>query len=164
VAAAFAIYSLATGPIVGRYGAPAATAWSALIGLLVVAPVAIPDAVHQPWLDLSGGPWLSLFYASAISMLLAFSIWAWAIARQGVGRTVPYLFLIPVVTGILAALFLGKQFGHPKISGGLLVLLGTALVRLQGRRAPEVRSQKSEFRGDDEDGRGPLAREPSLRR
>jgi len=132
-AAAFAVYSLATAPLVRRYGVVAATAWSALVGLIAVAPFALPSAVRQDWVGLSPGAWGSLAYAAAISMLLAYSLWAWAIARHGVGRTVPYLFLIPVVTGMLAAVFLGERFGPLKIGGGLLVLVGTALVRVGGK-------------------------------
>ena len=128
-AAAFAVYSLATRPLVGRYGAPVATAWSVLAGLLVVGPVALPAARRQDWIGLSFGAWMSLLYASVLSMLVAYTLWAWAIERRGVGRTVPYLFLIPIVTGVLAAVALEEGFGPLKIGGALLVLAGTALVR-----------------------------------
>jgi hypothetical protein len=43
-------------------------------------------------------------YASALSMLLAYTPWAWGIVRSGVGRTVPYLFLVPIVSGVAAAI------------------------------------------------------------
>lgn len=56
-------------------------------------------------------------------------MWAWAIERRGVGRTVPFLYLVPIATGVLAALFLGERFGPVKVAGGLLVLLGVGLVR-----------------------------------
>jgi O-acetylserine/cysteine efflux transporter len=69
-------------------------------------------------------------------MLVAYTLWAWAIARRGIGRTVPYLFLIPIATAVLAALILGEQFGAVKIGGAGLVLVGTALVRLLGGRSP----------------------------
>lgn len=135
-AAAFAVYSLATAPLVDRYGAPAATAWSALVGLVAIAPFSLPAAARQDWAGLGLGAWGSLLYASAVSMLLAYSLWAWAIARRGVGRTVPYLFLVPVVTGTLAALFLGERFGALKVGGAALVLVGTAIVRVVGGVGP----------------------------
>ena len=70
-----------------------------------------------------------MLYASVLSMLVAYTVWAWAIERGSVGRTVPYLFLIPIVTGALAALVLGERFGPLKLGGAVLVLAGTALVR-----------------------------------
>ena len=142
-AASFAVYSLATRPLVGRYGAPVTTAWSALIGLVAVAPFALPAATQQDWRGLSPGAWASLLYASAVSMLVAYALWAWAIERRGLGRTVPYLFLIPVVTGLLAALFLDERFGTLKLVGALLVLVGTALVRLLGTGAPMAATRSS---------------------
>lgn len=128
-AVSFSIYSLATRSLVREYGAPTATAWSALVGLVAVAPWAGPAVARQDWRGLSVGAWASLVYASALSMLAAYTMWAWAIERRGVGRTVPFLYLVPIATGVLAALFLGERFGPVKVAGGLLVLLGVGLVR-----------------------------------
>ena len=138
--AAFAVYSLAAKPLVTRYGAVAVTAWSALVGLVVIAPVAWPAAQIQDWGAVSVGAWSGLVYAAAVSMLIAYSVWGWAIARRGVGRTVPYLFLVPIATAVLAALVLGERFGPVKIAGALLVLLGTAIVRLIGGWAPTAQA------------------------
>ncbi|MDQ3780335.1 MAG: EamA family transporter [Chloroflexota bacterium] len=66
-------------------------------------------------------------------MLNASTIWSWAIEQRGVGRTVPYLFLVPIETGVLAALLPRERFGLIKLAGALLILLGTALVRLVDR-------------------------------
>lgn len=152
-AAAFSVYSLATGPLVRRYGAPNATAWPALVGLAVVVPFAWPAAGRQDWGGLGADAWASLLYASVLSMLVAYTLWSWAIERRGVGRTVPYLFMVPVVSGVLAALVLGEQFGPWKIAGGLLVLAGTGLVR-------GLSSARSETGGDGS-GRGrPIADPP----
>jgi len=70
-------------PLVLRYGAVAVTAWSVLVGLVVVLPVAGPAALDQDWRAVSLGAWGALFYAAAISMLVAYTIWSWAIARRG---------------------------------------------------------------------------------
>lgn len=139
-AALFAGYSLATRPLVARYGAPAATGWSACGGLLLILPIAGRATVEQEWSRLSLGAWGSLFYASAISMLGGYTLWTWAIERRGVGRTAPYLFLVPVVTGVLSALFFGERFGPTKLAGAALVLLGTSLVRFVGGAARIARS------------------------
>lgn len=134
-AASFSIYSLATQPLVRRYGAPTATAWSALVGLVAILPWAGPAMARQEWARLSPAGWSSLLFASALSMLAAYTIWAWAISRRGVGRTVPYLYLVPILTGIFAALLLGETFGPLKVVGGALVLTGVGLVRIAGRGA-----------------------------
>ena len=126
----FAAYSLATRPLVARYGAAPATAWSALIGLACILPLAWPSVERQDWAGLSFRSWGSLFYASAISMLAGYTLWTWAIDRRGAARTAPYLFLIPIVTGALAALVFGERLGPVELAGATLVLAGTAIVRL----------------------------------
>jgi len=131
----FSVYSLATQPLVRRYGAPTATAWSALVGLVAILPWAGPAMVRQPWLQLSLAGWGALLFASVLSMLAAYSVWAWAISQRGVGRTVPFLYLVPILTGIFAALLLDERFGAFKMAGGALVLVGVGLVRLAGRGA-----------------------------
>jgi drug/metabolite transporter (DMT)-like permease len=128
-AACFAVYGLSIRPMVTRYGSPIVTAWSVLIGLIAVTPVTAVAVVRQDWGRVGLAGWAALFYAGAFSMLVAYTIWGWAIERRGVGRTVPFLFLVPIVTGFLAMLFLGERFSAFKILGAVLVFAGVALAR-----------------------------------
>lgn len=130
----FAVYSLAARPLTSRYGASVTTAWAILFGLAAIAPWGIPVALVQPWGELSSSVWAALFYAAAVSMLIGYSLWNWAIMRGGVARTVPYLFLVPVVTAVLSAVILGEFFTPLKLAGAAMVLAGTTSVRLLGRR------------------------------
>lgn len=132
-ALSFAIYSLAARPLTSRYGATVTTAWAVAIGLAAVAPWGVPAARQQAWLDLSPVVWVSLLYAAVISMLAGYTLWSWTIARAGVTHTVPYLFLAPVVTGVISAVALGERFGLLKLAGAVMVLIGTTLVRLLGQ-------------------------------
>jgi drug/metabolite transporter (DMT)-like permease len=131
----FAIYSLAARPLTARYGALVTTAWAVVIGLAAISPWALGPALRESWLALPIPVWGALVYAAAISMLIGYSLWSWAMARSGVARTAPYLFLIPVATGILSAVALGEAFTPAKIGGAMMVLAGTTLVRILGRRA-----------------------------
>jgi drug/metabolite transporter (DMT)-like permease len=128
-AAAFAVYGLATQPLARRYGAPLVIAWSALIGMIAIAPVALPATLREDWGRVGLGAWASLVYSSAMSMLVAYTLWAWAIERRGIARTTPYLYLVPIITGACAALFLGETFGVLKVVGAALVLGGLAIIR-----------------------------------
>ncbi len=128
-AVTFAVYSLATKPLVGRYGPTVVSAWSSLAGGIGILPATLSASLHHDWGSVSGRGWAALLYSSALSMLAAYVAWAWAIERRGVGRTVPYLYLVPIATGFLAAIFLGERFGLLKTVGALLVLAGVALAR-----------------------------------
>jgi drug/metabolite transporter (DMT)-like permease len=145
-ACAFAVYSLAVRPLTTKYGATVTTAWAVSIALLAVAPWGAPVATQEPWRQLSLPVWGSLAYSAVISMLVGYTIWSWAIARGGVSRTVPYLFLVPVLTGIVSTIALGEVFTPMKLVGGAMVLVGTALVRLlgSGMRLPGRKASAAE--------------------
>jgi drug/metabolite transporter (DMT)-like permease len=129
----FAIYGLSTQDLVRTYGAQLATAWSVLIGLVAVVPVTLPAAWKQDWDDLVWRGWIAVLYAAVLSMLVAYTLWSWAIGRRTAGRTVPYLFLIPIITGALAVLFLGDRIGGFQLIGGACALTGVALARRSAR-------------------------------
>lgn len=131
-AACFAVYSIATRPLIVRYGAPAVTAWSVFIGLVAVTPITLPALIDEDWARVGIEGWAGLFYASAFSMLIGYTLWGWAIKRRGVGRTVPYLFLVPIITGVLSTVFLDERLTAFKIAGAALVLIGVFLARRTG--------------------------------
>jgi drug/metabolite transporter (DMT)-like permease len=150
-AALFAVYSLAIRPLIVRYGSPAVTAWSALFGFLTAFPFTVGPAMHQDWGALGLAGWSALFYSSVISMLVSYTIWGWAIQKRGVGRTVVFLFFVPVVTGVLSVLVLNEQITKSKAIGAALVLVGVGLARLRfgGTVKPasapiQIRAQENE--------------------
>lgn len=131
----FAIYGLTTGDLVIRYGPPLTTAWSVTIGLVAITPFTARALRDENWRAIGGIGWAAMVYAAVISMLLAYSLWGWAIARAGAGRSVPYLFLIPVLTGFFAVIFRGDHLETAQILGGAIVLSGVALARIYARSA-----------------------------
>jgi drug/metabolite transporter (DMT)-like permease len=56
------------------------------------------------------------------------------IRTLGVSRTVVFVYIVPVLTAALSALFLGDTFATPQAVGGAAVLAG---VYLSTQRAPE---------------------------
>jgi len=136
-AASWAVYSLATRPLVRRYPPPVVTAWSSLIGLVAVAPFAVPAVATEHWRGVHVDGWAALLYSSVLSMLVGYTIWAWAIERRGVGRTVPFMYLVPIATGVFAAIFLGESLTWRKLAGAGLVLGGIAVVRAGTKRVSQ---------------------------
>jgi drug/metabolite transporter (DMT)-like permease len=131
----FAVYSLATRPIVQRHGSLMVTAWSCLIGLAVITPFALSGLRSQEWGSLGAHGWGAILYSSAISMLLGYTIWGWAIERTGVGRTAPFLYLVPILTGVMSYLFLDETFNVVKLLGAAFVFAGVIVARSGAKNA-----------------------------
>ena len=153
--AVFAIYSLASRPITRNYGAPTATAWAVLVGFLIITPITWRDARDQDWSAVGPIGWAGLFFAAYVSLLVGYNLWTWAIQRAGVGRTAPYLLVLPVLTGIMSAVLTGERFGPLKVLGAMLVLAGTAVVRLVAGRAARRKASQAEMRSAVESGTMP---------
>ena len=125
----FAVYGLTTQKLVRKHGAPVTTAWSVLIGLVAVTPFTFRAVLDQDWEAMQWRGWTAVMYAAVMSMFVAYTLWSWAIGRSTAGRTVPYLFLIPVITGALAVVFLNDDIGLYQLIGAGCALSGVALAR-----------------------------------
>jgi drug/metabolite transporter (DMT)-like permease len=137
-ALSFAIYGLATRPLVQRYGPEPTTAWAVLVGLVAVIPFTAGALRDEGLNSLTGFGWFSIAWAGIVSVMLGYSLWGWAIARTGAGRSVPYLFLIPVFTGIISVIFRREHLAAPQLLGGTIALAGVAVARLYARPADRI--------------------------
>ena len=81
----FAVYALATRPLVVRYGAETTTAWAVLIGLVAVIPFTFRAMRNENWSTITGFEWFSIAWAAIVSVIIGYSLWGWAITRTGAG-------------------------------------------------------------------------------
>jgi drug/metabolite transporter (DMT)-like permease len=116
-------------PLVVRYGAPRTTAWLLLGAATLSVPIGSLQIVEMARHPPSTPAWLSLFYGGAIGMLGGNALWQRAVQEIGAARTLVYLYLEPVAAMILAALVLGERLTVTQGIGGVLALVGVALVR-----------------------------------
>ncbi len=130
----FAVYGILNQRLSVTYGSAVTTAWCLAIGGILLLPVCIGPALAQEWGTVSAIAWFGVFAAAWGSMVIAYNLWAWAVHRGGVGRTVPYFFLWPILTGVVSAIIAGETFGPVKVFGAGLVMIGTAAVRIIGGR------------------------------
>ena len=136
----YAAYTVSLKPLLGRYPATVVTAYTLSIGAVPVLWLSAPALLVQDWgrVDLAG--WSVLLWASIFPVYVAWTAWSWATARAGVARTNAFLYLVPVVSGVVAALLLAEPFGPVKLVGAGLALSGLVLARRAA--APPSRVQK----------------------
>jgi O-acetylserine/cysteine efflux transporter len=95
----------------------------------MIVPFVIPSLIDQDWGAVGVRGWSAMFYSAAISMLLGYTIWGWAIQRTSVARTVPFLYFVPVLSGLFSYLFLDETFTLLKIAAALVVFAGVIVAR-----------------------------------
>lgn len=82
--------------------------------------------------DLASAPRASILgvlYLGAVPTALAFTTWAYALARTEAGRLGVTIYLVPPVTVVLSMLLLGEAPAAFQLAGGALCLAGVAVSR-----------------------------------
>jgi drug/metabolite transporter (DMT)-like permease len=138
-AISFASYGIITRPLVKKYPAETYTAWSVLAGAIPLFVISLPGALQQDWQALSGMAWLTIVYLAIFPVYIAYILWNFAIARRGVAKATTFSLLVPIVAGLLSAVFLGEPFGPMKLLGAGLVLAGLVIVRTREWRRPAAK-------------------------
>ena len=130
----FAAYGIVNRPLVAKYPTATYSAWTIVAGAVPLLVIALPATLQQDWASLSGSGWVSIVYLAILPVYVAYMLWNYAIARRGVATASSFGLLVPIVAGVLSAVFFGEPFGPLKLLGAALVMAGLVIVRLPSRR------------------------------
>ena len=124
----WAVFSVASKPLLKRLPATLMMTWVMLIGWILILPV---FAVGQGWteiakLTLSG--WLAVGFLGLFCSGLAYLFWYDALAGIDASQVAVFIYLEPLVTVAVAGLVLGEAFTLATFVGGLTILVGVYLV------------------------------------
>jgi drug/metabolite transporter (DMT)-like permease len=114
------------------------TTYGCLVGLLACLPFAgvlVTEAADAP---LSAT--LNVVYLGVFPTAVAFTTWAYALARTSAGRMGATTYIVPALVVLMSWLFLGEVPGLLTLAGGALCLAGVAVSRAGSRPAPAVPS------------------------
>ncbi|MDQ6688728.1 MAG: DMT family transporter [Actinomycetota bacterium] len=109
----------------------AATTFGALFGALVCLPFA-PGLVHEVAVSPTRST-LGVVYLGLVSTAAAFLAWAYALKHTSAGVTASSTYLVPMLSIVLSAVFLGEVPTVWGYAGGVLCLVGVAISRVPSR-------------------------------
>jgi drug/metabolite transporter (DMT)-like permease len=143
-AVSFAIYGLVNRPLVRAYPPEAYTAYALLAGTIPLLVISTPAALAQNWGAISLWGWIGIVYMVVLPVYVAYMLWNWAIARRGAAAATSFSLLVPILSGILSALFFGEEFGIVKLLGAAFVLAGLVVIRYPARPAKPATTAEAE--------------------
>ncbi|MDX1524111.1 MAG: DMT family transporter, partial [Anaerolineae bacterium] len=73
-------------------------------------------------------------YLGIFPAALAFFTWSYALSRIEASRATTFLYLVPVVSVVIAFVWLGETLTGLTLIGGLLALSGVIMVNTLGRK------------------------------
>jgi drug/metabolite transporter (DMT)-like permease len=140
-AAAFGAYGAINQGLSGRYSGPELMAYTLGVGGTLIVLVSVPAMVRQDWSAVGAETWLIVLFSIFGPVYLAYVLWNWAIHKRGIARTVPWGFLVPVIGGVMAVLWLHETVRPEEVVGAILVVAGLVVSRL-GPRIDVARSAR----------------------
>lgn len=126
----WAVYSVASRPLLGRYSPTALTAWAALAAVPLYLVVAAPSLRATNWGGVSGWSWALMAWSSTFCLVLAYVIWYTGVQRLGATRTSAYSNLTPIAAMAVAWLWLGETMTLGQMIGAVAIFGGVFLTRL----------------------------------
>lgn len=126
-AVTYAIGVLAQKPVLRRLPGLQVTFLACVIGLVCALPFTGRLVTEVAVAPVSAT--LGVAYLGAVPTALAFSTWAYALARMDAGRLGVTTYLVPPITIVMSALLLGELPPWLAVAGGAVCLVGVGLSR-----------------------------------
>ena len=124
-AVAQAVYFVVQKPLLARWppiGIVAVGLWSGTVALLVFAP-GLPGALRAA----PSGATLAALHLGVFPSAVAYTTWAYALARLPASRAAAFLYAIPVIATGVGWLWLGEVPSPLTVLGGAVALTGVAV-------------------------------------
>ncbi|MEV7073485.1 DMT family transporter [Streptomyces sp. NPDC091972] len=146
-AIAYAGGVVAQKPVLGSASPLQATTFGCLVGAVVCLPFA--GQLVSEVADAPASATLNMVYLGVFPTALAFTTWAYALARTTASRMGATTYAVPALVVLMSWLALGEVPGLFTLAGGVLCLAGVAVSRSRARAAavpvtaPEPRPEKA---------------------
>jgi drug/metabolite transporter (DMT)-like permease len=134
-AALWATYVAFGAPVLRRHSPLRTTTWAVFFGTLVMLPIGLWQLPSTDWSRITVATPLAILYAGVGSIALGNVVQFRAVQVLGPARTTALQFLVPALTVVLAAAFLGEGIRIEQVVGGIVIVLGIVVARRSGGRA-----------------------------
>lgn len=126
----WAVYSVASRPLLGTYSPTVLTAWATVVGAVPYTLIAVPSILGTDWRATSPWGWTLTIASSLICLVAGYAIWYTGVQRIGATRTSAYSNLTPIAAMAVAWWWLGEGLSLRQELGAAAILAGVFLTRL----------------------------------
>lgn len=131
-ALAFAVYVVASKPLIRKYGSYSVAALSTLLSAVLLILMARPPILATV-ATMTPRNWFDMAYVVILSTFLSSIAWNYAASRLPAATSGAFLYIMPVIGVVAGAIILGEKITSATLTGGVLILLGVAIVQLGPR-------------------------------
>jgi drug/metabolite transporter (DMT)-like permease len=125
----WAVYSVASQPILKRHSALTVIGLTFSIGAALYVVTMIPILVGVDWSAISLRSWGLMLASALLALNLSYYIWYTGLKKLGGSRTSVYSYLTPVVAMVVAAVWLSEPVSANQVAGAGAVFAGLLITR-----------------------------------
>lgn len=122
------LYTVIGKKILKQYPAGLITSYAVIIGTLLMIPMAILWGSFKEIANLNLAQWISVFYLGIFGSFIGYLLWYHGLKKVKASTASTFIYLIPLVTIILASSLLGEVITLYTLIGGIMIILGVFLV------------------------------------
>jgi drug/metabolite transporter (DMT)-like permease len=129
-AVCWSVYTAFGAPILRRHSPLRTTAWAMVGGSLVLLLPGASQSIGLEWSGITTDAWGGLLFSAFIPAGIANVVVFNAIRLLGPTRITAYQFLVPFMAVLMGAAFLSEPIRVDQLLGGLVIILGVAIARV----------------------------------
>jgi len=129
-ASLWGVYTLMGRGLMAVAGPMRVTSWTMATGAVLIALIALPDALRTDWAAQPPDFWLEILYLGLIPTALGYSLYYRGVRDVGPTGTVVLMFLIPIMGITGATLILGDRITGMQLAGSATMAVGALLAVL----------------------------------
>ncbi|HSP16475.1 MAG TPA: DMT family transporter [Thermoanaerobaculia bacterium] len=134
---AYASYLVLSKPVMERLSPVRVLSRMFALGSVMLFPVSLPSLMREQWNAIPRAAWISLVLVIAGPTVAAYLLNAWALRHAESSLVAAYSYVQPVLTTVLARLFLHEQIRGIVILAAVMIFAGVALAGRGTAPVPE---------------------------
>lgn len=130
----YALYLVIVKPLMKKYTAVTVMKWAFLYGSFFIVPLGLNQLTEINWQSFNSHIWQSLFFVIIFTTFIAYLLNTYALKKISPSVVSAYIYLQPVITGILSVYLSYDVITWLKVISTLLIIAGVYLVSATGNR------------------------------
>jgi drug/metabolite transporter (DMT)-like permease len=124
---AYALYLVISKPAMARLSPRLTTARMFLYATAMMLPIAAVPLARESWTAIPSAAWIALLLVIAGPTVAAYWINAWTLRYADASTVATYVYVQPVLTAVLATIFLGEHIRPIAIVAAAMIFTGVAM-------------------------------------
>jgi len=123
------LYPILAKRMLRKYSALKTMTYSSLFGTIFFLVIGLKGVLAITWSEITFAAWGSMLYSIALVTAFGLVVWYHAISRIGANRVMPYMYAVPAVAVVAAAVLIREEVHLMQGVGGIIIFLGISMIR-----------------------------------